>query len=156
LSTLTLGLIAFGNIARHVAKKMRPFGCEIICYDPYFKDDKKQYSWIEFVGLDQLLAMSDIISLHTPLTKETHRLINEETIKRMKDGVIIINSARGGLIDEKSLVEGVENGKISLAGLDATSIDQSNNNYTSIKELQKKVALNVYHCLKDGEPLYKV
>jgi len=179
LSTLTLGLIAFGNIAKRVAEKMRPFGCEIISYDPYFHDGLNKYSWVKFVSLKKLLNLSDIISLHAPLTKETFHLINKEAIECMKNGSIIVNTARGGLIDEKSLVYGIETGKISLAGLDATSLDNTKEKYResllskypkkifvtphmawhseeSIEELQKKVALNVYSCLKNGNPLYKV
>jgi len=159
---------------------MRPFGCKIICYDPYFRDELNQYAWVDFVEFKELLALSDIISLHAPLTKETFHLIDEEAIEKMKGDVIVINTARGGLIDERSLINGIEAGKISLAGLDATSLDNSvEKNYNesifskypekifvtphmawhseeSIKELQKKVALNVYNYLKNGKIIYKV
>lgn len=75
-SNQTLGLIAFGNIARRVAEKLRPFNLKILTYDPYFKDDDNEYNWVEFVSLKELLTKSDIISVHAPHNKETHHLIN--------------------------------------------------------------------------------
>ncbi|GAH48956.1 unnamed protein product, partial [marine sediment metagenome] len=81
----TLGLIAFGNIARRVAEKLRPFNLKILTYDPYFKDDNNEYNWVEFVSLKELLSKSDIISVHAPHNKETHHLINKDTIAFMKN-----------------------------------------------------------------------
>jgi len=102
LSKLTIGLLSFGNIARRVAEKLHGFNLNIITYDPYFIN-KEKYNWVKFVTLDELLNNSDVISIHTPLNKETYHLINKDTIKKMKEGVFIVNTARGGLIDEIAL-----------------------------------------------------
>ena len=173
----TLGLIAFGNIARRVAEKLRPFHLKILTYDPYFKDDNNEYNWVEFVSLKELLSKSDIISVHAPHNKETHHLINKDTIAFMKNGVVIINTSRGGLIDENALEEAIKNGKVSMAGLDV--LEYQDNEYyksillkhadkviitphiswyseESIVDLQRKTALNVYEMLKNGKPLYSV
>lgn len=173
----TLGLIAFGNIARRVAEKLRPFNLKILTYDPYFKDDNNEYNWVEFVSLKELLSKSDIISVHAPHNKETHHLINKDTIAFMKNGVVIVNTSRGGLIDENALEEAIKNGKVSMAGLDV--LEYQDNEYyksillkhadrviitphiswyseESIVDLQRKTALNVYEMLKNGKPLYSV
>jgi D-3-phosphoglycerate dehydrogenase len=173
----TLGLIAFGNIARRVAEKLRPFNLKILTYDPYFKDDNNEYNWVKFVTLEELLSKSDIISIHASLNKETHHLINNNTIALMKDGVVIINTSRGGLIDENALEEAIKNGKVSMAGLDV--LEYQDNEYyksillkhadraiitphiswyseESIVDLQRKAALNVYEMLKNGKPIYSV
>jgi D-3-phosphoglycerate dehydrogenase len=173
----TLGLIAFGNIARRVAEKLRPFNLKILTYDPYFKDDDNKYNWVEFVSLKELLSKSDIISVHAPHNKETHHLINKDTIAFMKNGIVIINTSRGGLIDENALEEAIKNGKVSMAGLDV--LEYQDNEYhksvllkhpdnviitphigwyseEAIVDLQKKTALNVYEMLKNGKPLYSV
>lgn len=172
-----LGLIAFGNIARRVAEKLRPFNLKILSCDPYFEDKKNKYSWIEFVTLGELLSESDIISIHAPLNKETHHLINDNTISLMKDGVVIINTSRGGLIDENALEEGIKSNKIALAGLDVLEYQDSDYSQSvlakypervvitphtawyskkSIADLQTKTALNVYEMLKNGKPIYSV
>ena len=130
-SSQTLGLIAFGNIARRVAEKLRPFNLKILTYDPYFKDDNNEYNWVEFVSLKELLSKSDIISVHAPHNKETHHLINKDTIAFMKNGVVIVNTSRGGLIDENALEEAIKNGKVSMAGLDVLEY-QDNEYYKSI------------------------
>jgi len=173
----TLGLIAFGNIARRVAEKLRSFNLKILTYDPYFKDDNHEYNWVEFVSLKELLSKSDIISVHAPHNKETHHLINKDTIAFMKNGVVIVNTSRGGLIDENDLEEAIKNGKVSMAGLDV--LEYQDNEYyksillkhadrviitphiswyseESIVDLQRKTALNVYEMLKNGKPLYSV
>ena len=176
-SDQTLGLIAFGNIARRVAEKLRPFNLKILTYDPYFKDDNNEYNWVKFVTLEELLSKSDIISIHAPLNKETHHLINNNTIALMKDGVVIINTSRGGLIDENALEEGIKSKKVSMAGLDVLEY-QDNEYYQSvllkyperviitphiswysegaIVDLQRKTAINVYEMLKNGKPIYSI
>ena len=176
-SDQTLGLIAFGNIARRVAEKLRPFNLKILTYDPYFKDDNNEYNWVEFVSLKELLSKSDIISVHAPHNKETHHLINKDTLAFMKNGVVIVNTSRGGLIDENALEEAIKNGKVSMAGLDV--LEYPDNEYYqsvllkyperviitphiswysegAIVDLQRKTALNVYEMLKNGKPLYSV
>ena len=175
LSKLTIGLLSFGNIARRVAKKLRGFDLNIITYDPYF-GNKEKYNWVKFVTLDELLNNSDVISIHTPLNKETYHLINKDTIKKMKEGVFIVNTARGGLIDEIALFEGLKSDKIAGAGLDVLEyndeIDYPKSPLTkldnviitphtswysedAVYELQIKTAKNVYKMLSEGKPVYE-
>lgn len=110
----TVGIIGTGKIGRCFADVCKGFGMEIIGFDPY----KSNEFCGKYVSLDGLLEKSDIISLHCPLTKENHHLINRETISKMKDGAYIINTSRGLLIDTAALTEGLKSGKIGAAGLD--------------------------------------
>jgi len=130
MSQLILGLLAFGNIARRVAEKIKNFNIKIIAYDPYFTK-KENYNFVQFVELDELLIKADIISIHAPLNPETYHLINEKTIRKMKNGVMIINTARGGLIKEDALYKGIISGKIACAGLDVLEIADENTYYRS-------------------------
>lgn len=129
-SKLTVGLLAFGNIGRKVAEKLKNFKAKILAYDPYF-DQKDSYDWVEFVKLEQLLKQSDVISIHAPLNKQTRHIINERAIEMMKNGVYIINTSRGGLIDENALYKGLMNGKIGGAGLDILDYKDENDYYMS-------------------------
>lgn len=113
----TIGVIGLGSIGFWFAKMAAGFGAKIIAYDQ-FKKEGDQYSFIEQVSFDELLRRSDIISLHCPLTHLTEKMINRSSIDKMKDGVIIINTARGGLIDEEALIDGLNSRKIYAAGLD--------------------------------------
>jgi len=117
-SDLTLGLLGFGSIARKVSEKARPFRFRQIAFDPMAPDANFANLGVERVDRDTLLQTADIISLHCPLTDETRHVINAETIARMKPGALIINTARGPLINEADLVEGLRSGKLSGAGLD--------------------------------------
>ena len=110
----TVGIIGTGKIGRCFADICKGFGMEIIGFDPY---ESSEFCG-KYVSLDGLLEKSDIISLHCPLTKENHHLINRETISKMKDGAYIINTSRGLLIDTAALTEGLKSGKIGAAGLD--------------------------------------
>lgn len=116
LKDLTVGVVGTGRIGATVIANLTGFGCRILAYDLYEKDEVKKMA--EYVPLDQLIRESDVITLHTPLTDENYHLINEETMGRMKDGVIIVNTARGALIDSDAFIEAIENGKIGAAGLD--------------------------------------
>jgi D-3-phosphoglycerate dehydrogenase len=109
----TLGLLGIGRIAREVFKRAAAFGMNIVACDPYVC-----YDACEQVDKADLFKDSDIISLHVPLNDETREMINKETISTMKDGVIIINTARGKLINEADLAEAVKSGKVSYAGID--------------------------------------
>lgn len=113
----TFGIWGLGNIGYCAAKIARGFGMNVIAYSRHKKTDPK-YDFIKQVSLDELLEQSDVISLHTPLTKYTENMVNKETISKMKDGVILINTARGKLIVEEDLVEALNSGKIFAAGLD--------------------------------------
>lgn len=110
----TVGIIGTGKIGRCFADICTGFGMNILGCDPYESPKFKG----EYVTLEELLQKSDIISLHCPLTKENHHLINESTINQMKNGAYIINTSRGQLIDTQSLIAGLKSGKIGAAGLD--------------------------------------
>lgn len=114
----TLGIIGAGKIGRRVAEIAKAFGMKVIAYDIFPNYDEAKRIGFEYVDLETLLKNSDIITLHANLTKENYHLINEESFKKMKDGVIIINTARGALIDTKALINNIKNGKVKAAGLD--------------------------------------
>ena len=115
MQNMTVGIIGTGRIGKAVIKNLSGFGCKIIAYDPYPAKDLEN---VEYVALDELYAKSDIISLHTFLSDETYHMINKDSIAKMKDGVILINAARGALVDTKNLIEAVESGKIGSVGTD--------------------------------------
>ena len=114
LKDKTVGIIGTGKIGRCFADICKGFGMNIIGFDPY---ESEEFCG-KYMSLDELLSKSDIISLHCPLTKENRRLINKETVAKMKDGVFIINTSRGRLIDTQSLVDGLKSGKVAAAGRD--------------------------------------
>ena len=105
MQNMTVGIIGTGRIGKAVIKNLSGFGCKIIAYDPY---PAKGLENVEYVTLDELYARADIISLHTFLSDETYHMINKDSIAKMKDGVILINAARGALVDTKDLIEAVE------------------------------------------------
>lgn len=111
----TLGIIGFGRIGQEVAKRALAFGMKIIASDII---EPKTDLPVEMVSLDKLLASADIITLHVPFTKETKHLIGPEEIEKMKSGVVIINAARGGVVDEKALLEGLTKGKVKATAVD--------------------------------------
>ncbi|MBR6633562.1 MAG: D-2-hydroxyacid dehydrogenase [Clostridia bacterium] len=113
LSGKTLGLIGMGAIGCATAKIAQAFGMKVICYH-----SSQSLDGVEHVELDELLSESDVISLCCPLKEDNKRIIRRETIEKMKDGVIIINTARGGLIDENDLAEAIKSGKVYGAGID--------------------------------------
>jgi len=119
LSCLKMGLIGFGNIARKLVEYMKPYNMETFAFDPYLSTDVFSNLGVKQVSLEEVLAKSDIISIHTPLTKETTHLINKASISKMKDGVIIINTARGPIISLDDLADAAKNGKVKAAALDA-------------------------------------
>lgn len=110
----TIGVIGTGQIGRVFAGICQGFGAKVIGYDRYPAED----SGIDYVDLDTLFRKSDIISLHCPLTKETHHMINKKSISVMKKGVYIINTSRGSLIESQALLDGLTSGKVGAAGLD--------------------------------------
>jgi D-3-phosphoglycerate dehydrogenase len=114
----TLGLIGLGKVGQEVAKRAKAFGMTVIAHDPFIVERLAQDLDVRLVPLEELLALSDIISLHASLTRATRGMINRETIARMKPGVILINTARGELVDEAALLEGLDSGRIAAAGLD--------------------------------------
>ncbi len=114
----TAGIIGTGKIARIVIKILRGFGVNVVAYDVYRDEKAAEELGFEYVELEELFKKSDIISLHCPLTKESEYLINSSSIEKMKDGVMIINTGRGKLIETRALIEGLKSKKIGSAGLD--------------------------------------
>ncbi|MFA5778820.1 MAG: phosphoglycerate dehydrogenase [Elusimicrobiota bacterium] len=114
----TVGIIGFGKIGVEVSKRLLAFGVKVLVYDPFVSKERAIQLGVESVSLDELFTNSDYITVHTPKTEQTKHLINAETIKKMKDGVRIINCARGGLIDEQALAEALKSGKVKGAALD--------------------------------------
>lgn len=109
----TLGVIGTGKIGATFIEIGRGLGMNVIAYDPY-----PSLGYLEYVSLEELFARSDVISLHCPLTSNTHHIINENSISQMKDKVFILNTSRGALIDTEALIDGIKSGKIGGAGLD--------------------------------------
>jgi phosphoglycerate dehydrogenase-like enzyme len=119
LAEHTLGIVGLGRIGAHLARLCQPFGMTILGYDPYLTAAKAGVPWVEDVGLDELLARSDFVSLHMPLTDQTRGLINRERLARMKRGAVLINTARGGVIQSLDVVEAaLASGQLSAVGLD--------------------------------------
>ena len=116
LGDLTVGVIGTGRIGRTVIRHLSGFGCRILAYDLYENEEAKQYA--SYVPLEELWRQEDVIAHHASLTEENFHLIGAETLSRMKDGVVIVNTARGGLIDSDALIEGIESGKVGAAALD--------------------------------------
>ena len=114
----TIGVIGTGKIGRVFIEIMNGFGANIIAYDLFENESAQKELGFKYVTLDELYEKSDIISLHCPLTKETERIINKESIEKMKEGVIIINCSRGKLINTDDLISELETGKIGGVGLD--------------------------------------
>jgi D-3-phosphoglycerate dehydrogenase len=113
-----LGIVGFGKIGQAVARKARPFGFEILTSDPFTTQEQADSLDVKLVELTELLKQADIISLNAPLTGQTYHLINRETISSMKDGAYLVNTSRGGLIDEDALEEALRQGKLAGAALD--------------------------------------
>jgi D-3-phosphoglycerate dehydrogenase len=114
----TLGLVAFGNIARAVANKAESFGFRIIASDPYVKPELAAEYNVTLVDLDTLLRESDVISIHAPFNSETYHLIGEPELRKMKPSAFLVNTGRGPVVDGKALARALEEGWIAGAGLD--------------------------------------
>jgi len=118
LNEKTLGIVGLGRIGREVAKRATALGMHIVGYDPFIGKDKAAQFGVESMTVDDLFKVADVITVHTPLIKETRHIINAKSIATMKDGVRIINCARGGIIDEKALYDAIVAGKVAGAALD--------------------------------------
>jgi len=116
----TAGIVGTGKIGQAMARICHGFGMKVIGYDAY---PNQNLDFLEYVSLDELFERSDLISLHCPLTDETHHLINEESIRKMKDGVIILNNSRGPLVVEQDLADALNSGKVYAAGVDVVSTE---------------------------------
>ena len=112
------GLIGFGSIARQVAGRAVALGMQVSAYDPYLPDDDSAWSDVDTVSLQELAETSDVVSVHVPLTKETRNIIDADFIERMKNDAILINTARGGVVDEQALTAALRSGQLGGAALD--------------------------------------
>ena len=119
----TVGVVGLGRIGQLVAQRLAAFGAQIVAYDPYVSPARAAQLGIEVLSLDELLGRADFISVHLPKTKETAGLINAEALAKTKPGVIIVNAARGGLIDEQALADAVRSGHVRGAGIDVFSTE---------------------------------
>jgi D-3-phosphoglycerate dehydrogenase len=170
-----LGLVGFGNIPRLVARKAQGFGLKVVASDPYVSLEALKSAGVEGVSFDRLCDMSDFISVHAPLTPATRGLLNAEAFAKMKKGVLIINTARGPLIDEAALVAALDAGKVGGAGLDVVTVEplaqdspllnRDNVILTphtafysveALAELQTKAATDVARVLSGEKPVYPV
>lgn len=120
LNGRTLGIVGLGEIGRRAAATGVAMGMHVIAFDPFAKTVPEG---VTLVDLPRLFRESDVVSLHCPLTDENRRMLNRETLATFKDGAILVNTARGGLIDEPALVEALENGKLYAAGLDSFAVE---------------------------------
>lgn len=115
----TLGILGLGRIGQAVATRALGVGMKVLAYEPQpFREFLEKWPSVELASLDDLLARSDYVSLHLPLSPETHHLINAGTLARMKPGAVLINTARGGLVDESALCQALRTGRLRGAGLD--------------------------------------
>jgi D-3-phosphoglycerate dehydrogenase len=173
IETSTLCLVGFGRIAQNVARKSKAFFKRIIAVDPYVANSA-DYPDVEFMTLNEALLLADAISLHAPLNDHTRHMISGEQFALMKDGVMIVNTSRGGLIDETALLVILNSDKVCYCGFDVVSTEDFMNSpllkysqvaltphigwYSkeSIGDLQRSTAENVVAVLQQGKPLYYV
>lgn len=116
IGSLTIGVVGTGRIGLQVIKNLSGFGCRFLCYDPY--PNPAAAAQGTYVTLEEIWANCDVITFHTPLTSENYHMVNRDTLAKMKDGVVLINTARGGLMDMEAVTEAVENEKIGRLALD--------------------------------------
>ncbi len=114
----TMGLVGFGSIAREVATRAAALGMEVIAHDPFLADDDPAWRTVRSVGMETVLESADVISLHIPLTDETRSLIDAGVLGRMRPTAVLINTSRGGIVDERALAEALLQGKLGGAALD--------------------------------------
>jgi D-3-phosphoglycerate dehydrogenase len=170
-----LGLVGFGNIPRALAPKAKAFGLRVITHDPYVSAQALTAAGVEGVSFDDLLARSDFISIHAPLLPATRGLINAAALAKMKRGTLLINTARGPLIEEAALVQALDSGHLGGAGLDVVAVEplakdspligRDNVILTphtafysveALNELQTKCASDVARVLSGEKPVYPV
>lgn len=135
LPDCTVGIVGTGRIGKTVIRHLSGFGCRMLAYDIYESDEVKEYA--QYVGLETLFRECDIITLHAPATEENYHMIDTEAIRSMKQDVILINCARGSLIDTDALIDGIESGKVGFAGLDVVEHESG-----------------LYYFNRMGEPLH--
>lgn len=140
LRNMTIGIIGTGRIGFETIKNFSGFSKNIICYDKYQNEQVKEYA--TYVSLEELYQKSDLISIHCPMTEENYHMINKESIAMMKDGVVLINTSRGGLIDTQDVLDALDSGKIAKAALDVYEYENGlylkNNMIDDIKDKMLK------------------
>lgn len=174
-NTQTVGLVSFGNIAKKLCRKLQAIGFNVIAYDPFCGEFEEKEYGIQLVSFEELLRTSDIISIHSPLVKETYHLFDEGALDLVKKDVIIVNTSRGPVIKEKALIEALQEKRVAGAALDVFELEPIGPNnpllnqdnviltphaayYSdeSISELKHKAAKNIVDVLKGGVPDYWV
>jgi D-lactate dehydrogenase len=113
----TMGVVGTGKIGTVFARIAAGFGCRVLAHDPYPNEEVEGLG-ARYVEMEEMLGEADIIALHLPLTPETHHLIDGDAVARMKEGVMLINTSRGGLVDTRAVIEGLKSGRIGSLGLD--------------------------------------
>ncbi len=175
LTGRVLGLVGFGNIPRMLAPKAKAFGLRVVTHDPFVKPDALKAAGVEGVSFDRLLAMSDFISVHAPLLPATRDLLNAAAFGKMKKGALIVNTARGPLIDEAALIAALDSGHLGGAALDVVTTEplakdspllgRDNVILTphtgfysveALQELQTKCASDVARVLSGEPPVYPI
>src|SRR5919202_901386 len=151
LSELTLGLVGFGNIARLVLERAKPFGFRFLAADPYVTADAAAALGVELVEVDELLRQSDIVSLHVFLNKETRGMIDARRLALMKPSAYIINTSRGPVINEKALIEALQNGRLAGAGLDVFEIEPVEANNPLLKMDNVLLAPHIASYSEEGD-----
>ena len=136
-----LGLLGFGNIPRTLAPKAQAFGLKVITHDPYVKQDALAAAGVEGVSFDELLARSDFISVHAPLMPATRGLMNAAAFAKMKKGALLINTARGPLVDEAALVAALDAGQLGGAALDVVTTEPHENTIVIVIEDQHIITM---------------
>ena len=119
----TLGVVGLGRIGALVAQRALAFGMRLCAYDPYVSPDRARQMGVELLGLDELMAESDFVTIHLPKTGETAGLIGRDVLAKAKPGIRIVNAARGGILDEEALAEGLRSGQVGGAALDVFSTE---------------------------------
>lgn len=175
LAGRTLGLVGFGNIPQQVARKAQAFDLHVIAYDPFMDEAYAKERGVTLVSLEQLCEQSDFISVHVPLNEQTHHLISTDELNLMKKESILINTARGPIIDEQALIVALEQGQIAGAALDVLETEPIASDHPFLtmdqviltphaafysveaeEELKRKTADNVAHVLTGKVPPYVV
>lgn len=133
LSSLTVGVIGVGRIGRAVLERLSGFGCKLLAYGPSGVRDVP--AGVQAVSLEDLLAQSDVVSFHVPLTSETQGMVDADFIARMRDGVVLVNTARGELMDVPSLIEGIETGKIGALAMDVFTNEGSIYHHSLVNDI---------------------
>ena len=170
-SRMVLGVVGLGKTARRTIEKIKPFGFEILVFDPFVSEDQVAATGAQKVGLDELLTRSDVVSLHAPLTAETRHMMGSAQFALMKNTALLVNTSRGGLVDEGALLSALENHQLGGAALDVLETEPIKADHpllrceqvivtphaayyseTSQQELRRRTLLNVTDLLQGKDP----